>query len=71
MTANKHQGIRAGLVWDEEITRLIRLHNNANVICLPARFIEKETALQFVKTFITTDFEGGRHQRRVGKIACA
>ncbi|WP_304233663.1 ribose 5-phosphate isomerase B [Jiulongibacter sediminis] len=71
MTANKHQGIRAGLVWDEEIVKLIRLHNNANVICLPARFIEKETALQFVKTFITTKFEGGRHQRRVGKIACA
>lgn len=71
MTANKHQGIRAGLVWDEEVVKLIRLHNNANVICLPARFIDKETALQFVKTFISTEFEGGRHQRRVGKIACA
>ena len=71
ITANKHQGIRAGLVWDEEVVKLIRQHNNANVICLPARFIDSDTALQFVKTFLSTEFEGGRHGRRVDKIACA
>jgi ribose 5-phosphate isomerase B len=70
MTANKHQQIRAGLVWDNEVAELIRLHNNANVICLPARFISKEDALKFVKTFLSTDFEGGRHARRVDKISC-
>ena len=71
MTANKHQGIRAGLAWDLEVVKLIRLHNDANVICIPARFISEERALEFVKTFLTTEFEGGRHGRRVGKIACA
>jgi ribose 5-phosphate isomerase B len=70
MTANKHQGIRAGLVWENEIAELIRLHNNANVICLPARFIDADKALEFVKTFISTAFEGGRHVRRVDKIEC-
>ena len=71
MTANKHQGIRAGLVWDMEVVKLIRQHNNANVICLPARFIDAELAVEFVKTFLYTEFEGGRHERRVNKIACA
>lgn len=71
MTANKHQGIRAGLVWDMEVVKLIRQHNNANVICLPARFIDAELAVEFVKTFLNTEFEGGRHERRVNKIACA
>jgi ribose 5-phosphate isomerase B len=70
MTANKHQDIRAGLVWNNELAKLIRLHNNANVICLPARFISKEQALEFVQTFLATDFEGGRHGRRVDKISC-
>jgi ribose 5-phosphate isomerase B len=71
MTANKHQGIRAGLVWEMEVVKLIRLHNDANVICIPARFIDSALALEFVKTFLSTEFEGGRHQRRVDKIACA
>lgn len=70
MTANKHQDIRAGLVWEVEIAELIRLHNNANVICLPARFTYPDLGLECVKTFLKTKFEGGRHARRVGKIAC-
>ena len=70
MTANKHQNIRAGLVWEVELAKLIRQHNDANVICLPARFIDSELALQCVKAFIETDFEGGRHALRVQKIAC-
>lgn len=70
MTANKHQSVRAGLVWNSEVAKLIRLHNNANVICLPARFISKEQALEFVQIFLNTQFEGGRHGRRVDKISC-
>ncbi|MFY0627809.1 MAG: ribose 5-phosphate isomerase B [Reichenbachiella sp.] len=70
MTANKHQEIRAGLCWNTEVAELIRLHNNANVICLPARFVSFEEALEMVKTFLNTDFEGGRHQTRVDKISC-
>lgn len=70
MTANKHQGVRAGLVWNTEIAELIRLHNDANVICLPARFIDETAALDCVKTFIKTAFEGGRHQQRVDKMSC-
>jgi ribose 5-phosphate isomerase B len=70
MTANKHQNVRAGLAWDLEIVKLIRQHNNANVLCLPARFISAQQALSFVKTFISTEFEGGRHQTRVSKISC-
>jgi ribose 5-phosphate isomerase B len=70
MTANKHQGIRAGLVWEVEIAQLIRQHNNANVICLPARFIDLELALELVKVFLSTEFEGGRHERRVNKMTC-
>ena len=68
MTLNKHQGIRAGLVWDKEIAHLIRQHNNANVIVLPARFISNDQAIEFVDEFLATDFEGGRHERRVEKI---
>jgi ribose 5-phosphate isomerase B len=71
MTANKHQGIRAALCWTEEIASLARQHNDANVIALPARFVTQELALTMVRTFIHTDFEGGRHERRVGKIACS
>lgn len=68
ITLNKHQGIRAGLVWDKQIAHLIRQHNNANVIVLPARFITNDQAVEFVEDFLATDFEGGRHQRRIEKI---
>jgi ribose 5-phosphate isomerase B len=71
MTANKHAKVRAALCWNEEIARLARQHNDANVICLPARFVSLEEAKAMVKTFLTTGFEGGRHERRVNKIACA
>ncbi|MCC6760236.1 ribose 5-phosphate isomerase B [Phnomibacter sp. MR] len=70
ITANKHQGIRAGLCWDNEVAKLIRLHNDANVICIPARFVALPYALQMIETFMNTAFEGGRHANRVGKIAC-
>lgn len=69
ITANKHQKIRAAIAWQNELASLARQHNNANVLCLPARFISSEEAKKFVKTFISTDFEGGRHQNRVDKIA--
>ncbi len=70
MTVNKHQGIRAALCWNKEISELARLHNNANVCSLPARFISENEALDIVSAFINTDFEGGRHIRRVEKIPC-
>lgn len=66
---NKHQGIRAGLAWNNEVAALIRQHNNANVIVLPARFISNDEAAEFVDTFLATPFEGGRHEKRVEKIA--
>jgi len=69
MTANKHQGIRAALCWDIPLARLARQHNNANVLGLPANFISEELALQLVDIFFSTDFEGGRHERRVNKIS--
>ncbi|MDT7831366.1 ribose 5-phosphate isomerase B [Flavobacteriaceae bacterium S356] len=68
MTANKYQDIRAGLCWTKEIVTLIRQHNNANVLCIPARFTAIPQALQMVETFLNTEFEGGRHQNRVNKI---
>ena len=68
MAANKHKGIRAALCWSEEITKLARQHNNANIISIPARFMSLETTTQIIKTFLTEPFEGGRHQRRVEKI---
>lgn len=71
ITANKHQGIRAALCWLEELAGLARKHNNANILCLPQRFVQAEDALAMVEAFLTTEFEGGRHERRVGKIACA
>ena len=71
MTANKHQGIRAALCWTNELASLARLHNNANILSIPARFIGLEEAVNMVEIFYSTDFEGGRHARRVGKIACA
>ena len=70
MTANKHQGVRSALCWLPEIAELARLHNNANILVLPARFISTEEAIKIVDLFFTTDFEGGRHQNRVEKISC-
>jgi ribose 5-phosphate isomerase B len=70
MTANKHQGIRAALCWNVELGALARQHNNANVLCLPARFISLDLAQEITDTFISTDFEGGRHENRVNKISC-
>ncbi len=70
ITANKHQGIRAALCWDEEIASLARKHNNANVICIPARFVSETAAEVMVHVFMNTAFEGGRHENRVKKIAC-
>lgn len=70
MTANKHKGIRSALCWKKEIAELARLHNNANIITLPARFVTVEEAKEMVEIFFTTAFEGGRHQIRVDKISC-
>lgn len=70
ITANKHQGIRAALCWNEDLAALARQHNDANVIALPARFVSYDLAEKMAKRFIETDFEGGRHQTRVKKIAC-
>ena len=71
ITANKHQGIRAAICWGEELAQLARAHNNANIICIPARFVREGDVEKMVGIFMTTEFEGGRHQRRVEKIACA
>jgi ribose 5-phosphate isomerase B len=71
MTANKHQGVRAALCWNKEIVALARQHNNANILSLPARFISLPQALEMVKTFLSTKFEGGRHERRIEKIPCS
>ncbi|MDX2359525.1 MAG: ribose 5-phosphate isomerase B [Crocinitomicaceae bacterium] len=71
MTANKHQGVRSALCWKKELAQLAREHNNANIIALPARFISEAEALEMIDAFFDTTFEGGRHQRRVDKIACA
>lgn len=71
ITANKHQGIRAGLAWQNDVASLIRLHNNANIICMPARFVAVALVEQMVEIFMTTAFEGGRHATRVDKIACS
>ena len=70
MAANKHPGIRAALSWSSEIAELGRLHNNANIVSIPARFVSKESALKIIEAFFSTEFEGGRHQTRVDKIAC-
>ena len=70
ITANKHAGIRAGLCWQVEVAELVRLHNNANVICIPARFVTLDLAKEMIEKFMTTSFEGGRHQNRVNKITC-
>jgi len=71
MTANKHQGIRAALCWNKELVALARQHNNANILTIPARFVSLQQAIGFVDIFLTTDFEGGRHETRVNKIACS
>jgi len=68
MTANKYKKVRAALCWNEQLAVLAKQHNNANIVCIPARFISKEEALQIVKSFIQSGFEGGRHERRVNKI---
>jgi ribose 5-phosphate isomerase B len=68
ITANKHQGIRAAICWMEEIALLARQHNDANILCLPARYITSEAAKEMLDVFIKTEFEGGRHQKRVSKI---
>jgi len=68
MTANKHEGVRAALCWNDELAALARQHNDANVLCIPARFVSLEVAEAMVKTYLTTAFEGGRHQNRVEKI---
>ncbi len=70
ITANKHQGVRAAVCWLPELAALARQHNDANIIALPVRFISEETARNTVKVFLSAEFEGGRHARRVGKISC-
>lgn len=71
MTVNKHNGIRAALCWTKEIASLARQHNNANILSIPARFTSIEQAVEMVSIFLITEFEGGRHQNRVNKIACS
>lgn len=71
MTANKHQGVRSALCWTKEITALAREHNDANILSIPARYTSKEQAIEMVKVFLETKFAGGRHSRRVEKIACS
>ena len=70
MSANKHQGIRSALCWKTEVAELARLHNDANILTLPARFISEKEAIEMVDVFFSTAFEGGRHQKRVDKISC-
>ena len=68
MTVNKYKNVRSALCWTSEICELARAHNNANVLAIPARFISEESAIEIVETFISTEFEGGRHERRINKI---
>ncbi|MEI6949961.1 ribose 5-phosphate isomerase B [Paraflavisolibacter sp. H34] len=70
ITANKYKDVRAALCWEPELAELSRQHNNANVLCLPQRFVSVDAALHMVETFLNTEFEGGRHEKRVGKISC-
>ena len=71
MTVNKHPKVRAGLCWIKEIAYLTRLHNDANIVSIPARYTSIQQAIEIVETFLETEFEGGRHQTRVNKIACS
>jgi len=68
MTANKHKGIRAVICWIPEIAELARSHNNANILCLPGRFMDKQTTIKILENYFSTDFEGGRHQTRINKV---
>jgi ribose 5-phosphate isomerase B len=70
MTANKHQGVRAAICWNEEVAEISRHHNNANIVCIPARFVSYELAEKILDRFLHSSFEGGRHERRVNKISC-
>lgn len=70
ITANKHQGIRAAICWNSELAELAKSHNNANVLCIPARFVSQDQAKEITSKFIDTAFEGGRHANRVSKISC-
>jgi ribose 5-phosphate isomerase B len=70
ITANKHQGVRAAICWNEELAGLARQHNNANIVCLPARYIDIDLAIKITDKFLHENFEGGRHERRVNKISC-
>ena len=70
ITANKHQQIRAALCWEDEIAALARQHNDANIICIPARFVTEDMAIKMTATFMNTPFEGGRHANRINKISC-
>lgn len=70
MTANKHQGVRSALCWNKEIAQLAREHNDANILSIPSRYTSEAQALEMVKTFLDTEFAGGRHARRIEKIAC-
>ena len=71
MTANKHQSVRAGLAWNSEVAKLVKQHNNANILCIPARFVTEAEGLDILTSYMEEEFEGGRHERRVNKIACA
>ena len=71
ITANKHQQIRAAVCWEQELAELARKHNNANIICIPARFVREGAVERMIEVFMHTDFEGGRHKTRVNKIACS
>lgn len=70
ITANKHQNIRAAICWSATVSKMARMHNDANIICIPSRFVSVELAMEMIWKFIKTEFEGGRHAKRVGKIAC-
>ena len=70
MVANKHSGIRAALCWNEELARLARQHNDANILCIPARFVSPQLASSMIRVFLSETFEGGRHANRVSKISC-
>jgi ribose 5-phosphate isomerase B len=70
MTANKHQKIRAALCWQKDVAEITRKHNNANIICIPARFVSLHYCIDMIETFIQTSFEGGRHQGRIKKMSC-
>ena len=70
MAANKHSGIRAAVCWNEELAKLARQHNNANILCIPARFVSPQMAASMISTFLSEQFEGGRHANRVHKISC-